>query len=418
MQCFVGSFTKQAAAGDQNISLASHAGLPNLSAMAAGTWALFFSSVGNNAVSNTWSTQIHAFNGFVANGNGLAQYAISCHAADNQVAGESNRRAVAAAISFVHTGGTVHSEATFSSFTSATNMRINWSVNDGDLININYMLFTGLTDADVILWSIPASTGSKTVSGVGFNPDLVFHAHSLMTGVPQTLSSTYFSLGWMNKHGQQFANTEASQDNQNPNVSERAQRSDSCIVGTDHLGGYYIKAHFEEMNSDGFKVYFSTNGLDASYDIISLCLDGIGSKIGAFTKGTGAAPLAQEIASRHDGTVRGMILSGLSTNPNANPSAYATWTLGMWDGTNQRCVALGDSDAVSPTVARSIWSSDSVTIFQESAVGSTSSKGVLTSADEDSFIETWNPNSGNTPEVGYCILMDAGEDTYPAKVLV
>lgn len=362
---YVGSFTKQASTtGNQDITLPT--GCPDLTGAAAGTWAvMFWTSGANNVASGTWQGDVISTLGFTTGASN--SYAVGASMHDAQATTNTARRMAAKAISFVTVDASAAlAEADFVSFPSATTMRINWTTNNGALYPIQFAIFTGLTGAKVVNWTTPTSATSKAVTGVGFSPDLVLHASAGIGSLTSTTAGM-FGFGAMNSSGQQWANSFWSSDGVSPSNTSRYQQTDACLAMVQTSEGVFNKASFSSMDADGFTTNFSTTDA-SSRQVISLCMDGVQSKVGSFT--APAATGAQTITSNHGFTLRGALISTISQGSSTTPAASAAWSLGATDGTNSRAAALFDDDAASPTNADSVWSNTKVLWRADSGRGS------------------------------------------------
>lgn len=407
----VGSFTKQAGTGNQDITLPT--GCPDLTAAAAGSWAIMFWTAGSDQASGTWDAHPQTTLGFVANGGGsISQYAVGTWHIDAAATTDTGRRMAAKAITIDWFNTTA--EAEFSSFPTATTMRLNWTTPSsfGTTAHvINFVIFTGLTNAKVVNWTTPTSAGSKAVTGVGFSPDLVLHASAYATSLPQSNANALVSFGAMNKHGQQWANSFTSNDNLADSNTSRWQQTDAAFIAVNAGEVQAAEAHFSSMDTDGFTTYFSTP-TSTGFHVFSLCMDGISSKLGAYV----ATGTSQEVASRHGFSPRGLLLSNVGGGAAAAPATNAFWNLGVTDLTNSRMAHLFDADGSATTVAKSVWRNNALSVLPNAtSTPSDFSVTTFSSADEDSFAVAHTVSPG--VESLYLLVGDAGTDTFPASVL-
>jgi hypothetical protein len=276
------------------------------------------------------------------------------------------------------------------------------------------MLITGLSGAKVVSWTAPTSNTTKSASGVGFSPDLVLHVGIIgMTAIPSSAAFSRVSLGAMNKHGQQWANAFSSEDNSNPSDTNRFQQTDACLVGVAGNADSRWEAHFVSMDTDGFTTTWSDNNGTAE-QIISLCIKGISSRLGAFTKSGATAP-ATQVIERVGFTPKGIMTSGINRDPISAPTTSAAWWLGLSDGANSRSVALVDTDNVTPTQADSIWVEGKVSLGL-GAGPSVPAEADLSSFDNDGFTLNWTTNNSSGHEILYMALGDPETDTFPATI--
>lgn len=411
---YVGSFTKATATGNQDITLPT--GCPDLTAAAAGSWAIIFWQAGSNLASGSWNSVIRSGLGFVANGGGtISEFAVGTFSEDAVATANTSRRMAAKCITLPNAAGSgVDWEAGFVSFPTSTTMRINWSTNVGNTDVICFTVLTGLTGAKVLSWTRPTATGNAAVTGAGFSPDLVLHAGAANAS-PQSLVNNLFALGAMNKHGQQWSNSILSADAVNPSNTSRWQQTDAAFCDVVTNEGADQQTHFTSMDADGFTMNWSTaNGTIAQ--VASLCLGGVSSKLGAFVKNQSAAAATQVVGSRHGFTVRGAMFSDINAAPTGAPATAGYWELGMTDGTNSRAARLFDNDNVTPTKAKSIWISDGIGVVDWDNTPTTLAKMAWTSATTADFTVNYPTNNSVVPEILYLLLGDAGSAVFPAAV--
>ena len=346
MNVDVGSFTKISGptTGNQDIVIPR-----DMTAAAAGTWAIIFWTAGSDQASGTWDAGYESCIGFTT--GAVNSFSKSATSTDAVATASCSRESEAFCIDLVAIGG-VEKQASFVSFPDSSHMRLNWVVNTNDAlfntIVINYMVLSGLTGAKVINWTSPATAIDKIVTGVGFSPDLVLSSIYNSSGDAQN------TIGLMNKHGQQWANGFYG-TNGNPSNTSRGQQTDATLYSVGYNDSNTVQTHFKSMDADGFTVNFSAVNPNESSSI-SLCLKGLSSKIGAFT--APVAPASQVIDTRQGFIPKGALFSGIGLFSTSAPAAGAVWSLGATDLTNHRAVALVDVDNVSPTQVKSVGYSD------------------------------------------------------------
>lgn len=408
---YTGSFTKIDTVANQDIQIAV-----DLTAASAGTWAIIFwtSGVPGNPASGTWVSHIQPMIGYTTGASN--SYVVTADSVDAQTTSVTGRRMAAKCISLNYSNTTLKADADFVGFNSSgvggagtCNMRLSWTTNAGSSPQSNvigYTIFNGLTNAKVVTWTTPTTNTTKAVTGVGFSPDLVFHIGNSSSTTSEANAGSLFDFGAMNKHGQQWANGIGSVDAVNPANSSRWQQTDACYVDVTGGESTRFQAHFQSMDSDGFTTYFSgTTG--TAFQVASLCLKGLSSKLGSFVTTSGASMV---VDTRSGFQPRGALFSNFRDSPTSAPSAHAIWNFGSTDFSNHRSASSFDKDAVSPTVAKSVWHNDaSLVVAYDSAVQykatvSTNSSGVLTATASTA-------TSGM--EVLYVVVGDAGTNTFP-----
>lgn len=401
----VGSFVKLSGTGNQDISIPR-----NLVSAPAGSWAIIFWSVGSVAASGVWGAHTSPMIGFTT---GPAN-SFSTGGSSDDAANPSNsaRRMSAKCICFPNSNtGDAHAEADFVSFPTASTMRLNWTASPAAAFVINFMIISGLTGAKVVNWTTPATAIDQAVTGVGFSPDLVLNAQSVVSGaLPIGALNMIFGIGMFNKHGQQWGDGIVSNDASAPANTSRWQQTDAGVVHVSQNEVEGTQMHFVKMDADGFTLRAAT--ALAQRNIISLCLKGLSSKIGAFVTSSGASQVVDTRAKFHP---RGALFGGYKDIPTTLPLAHSILDVGFTDFANHRAAISSDKDAVTPSVVKSAWFSDApLVVGWDSAV---SHKATMVTNDQGVLTLTASPAAAGF-EVPYLLLGDAGVDTFPTKVAV
>ena len=417
MRCDVGSFTKTSGptTGNQDITIPV-----DLTAAAAGTWAIMFWTTGSDQASGTWDPHYFACLGFTT--GAANSYAVASCSSDNQSSSIAYRRMAAKCLLVQGLDGTPASEADFVSFPSSTTMRINWTTNpDNATINasvINFMILSGLTGAKVIDWTAPTTPIDKAVTGAGFSPDLVLHIGAgRPSALPESTSHALTGFGCMNKHGQQWANAWSTGISQNPSNTSHWQQTDNCFGMTFYGDTIASQAKFKSMDADGFTVNFQDIDSGNADHIFSLCLDGVSSKIGAFQKVSTATPYSQTVPSRHGFTPKGILLASADGAVESPPASKAAWSLGATDLTNSRVSELADFDAQNPSIVENVQRTNAV-IISPSGAASDFQRASYSSSTTEQFVLSWDVTAANRMQSLYLLIGDTGVNTFPAKVLV
>lgn len=374
---------------------------------------LFWTFQPSGWVSGTWAPGYSALFGMTA--GPANSYCVQTTADDNVGTAAGARRTSAKAIAATNNiASGLRFEADLQSF-DADGFTLNWTSNAGGGADLIYYLALGgsdITNAKAVDWTTVVAAGNKAVTGVGFKPDLVVHASATNTTLSASALHGFFSVGAMNKHGQQFFNS-FSALNLNPSSTSRWQQTDAAIGYVEGGEVVHNQAHFVSMDTDGFTTYFPAPDATA-YHNISLCLKGVSSKIGAFIKPAGAGPLAREVG--HCGfTPKAVLVSTTGASPQDASTANATWGFGATDGTNHRAGLITDGDAVSPTQADGVGYTDSP-LAVHGGLGVTGSKVTAVGLEDDGFIFVFGTNDATESEIAYLALGDAGVNTYPIRV--
>ena len=142
----------------------------------------------------------------------------SASAASQDNAGFSNasRRIADKAITIVQWGETVLAEANRTAW-DATNFTLNWTTNDANAYVIHFIAIGGTEiSAKVVDWTMPVATGNFSVTGIGFTPVVVIHAHAgsgFTSAIPGSQTHGAMDLGVMDAGGAQWAKATLTVDN-------------------------------------------------------------------------------------------------------------------------------------------------------------------------------------------------------------
>ena len=125
--------------------------------------------------------------------DGTTSYSTSASSADSVTTPSSSRRAAQKALTVVQYGQMLLADANLTSW-DGTNFTLTWTTNNATAWVIHYMVISGVS-AKVVDWTAPASTGSKSVTGVGFQPHAVIHFGNSDTSFPSNISDAAFMFG-------------------------------------------------------------------------------------------------------------------------------------------------------------------------------------------------------------------------------
>ena len=217
----------------------------------------------------------------------------------------ASQRVAVKALAVVQWGEALLAEADLASW-NATSFTLNWTTNNATAYVIHFIAIGGSgVSAKVADWTMPTTLTPPdqpvTVAGIGFQPDVVLHAHAAHNQpgpLPTLQTQGRFGLGVMDKAGHQWATDLGSRDNVNPSDTQRGQVTDACIYAGNPALGVDRKASFVSMNADGFTVNFTQSANAIAAPVISLALKGVAAKAGSFLKSTAAPPATPYVQSR------------------------------------------------------------------------------------------------------------------------
>jgi hypothetical protein len=305
--------------------------------------------------------------------------------------------------------GGATSKASLSSFDS-DGFTLSFTKDVSTLYEINYLAIGGtdLTNAQVVNWTMPTSNTNKAVTGVGFKPDLVLHISggALATSLNNPFTQLNTMFGAMDKNGNQFFNAASADDNANPPNTEVYQDTTAALAEANSgFGGVNI-ASFVSMDSDGFTVNFTVDGLSAG-EMFSLCLKGPSMTVGNFTKSTTTSgfPFTQAITGLPTAPLGVFFASNMqTTNAGATNTGYRTGygassgTAGVFAGNTAKKVA----GAGNPSVTQNLWESAHL-VDKPNDTTTLLSKFDLSSLDSGGFTLNYpaSPNDAVATQVNY-----------------
>lgn len=299
---------------------------------------------------------------------------------------------------------TLNVNASLTSF-DATGYTLNWETLTTTSPKYNYLALGGSDITNVISGNFAASTstGNQAVTGVGFQPDIVFFFFGLNTTSVATNSNTCFGVGVAKSASQRWAASVGLQHNVATMNHRHAFYNNACLVHP-QAGANSIEAlaDFVSMDTDGFTINWSDAPGQA--DLVGyLAIKGGQWKVGTDTQktstgtkattGTGFAPQGVLFASNCDTTANSnsvtdnaRMMMGVSTGASNNT---ALWT--------------GDQDNVADANASTIMSDTKALVMATEAGASptTNAEAAISSLDSDGFTLDWTTADATAREFGY-----------------
>ena len=285
---------------------------------------------------------------------------------------------------------------------------------------INYLAIGGteVTNAGVLPWYGPATTGAYSVTGLGFKPDMVINLYQDFGNAPDSSWGTsVFGIGAMDKDGHQWAAYVGALGGMTTTFAERLQVTDSCLA-VDYPG-YLIQetAAFTSMDSDGFTVNYGTNS-DGGCGMLSLCIKGGLYQVGNFAKSVSAAPTTNQITTT--GITPSAVMSFTdSLTAVAGLQGGFRYMIGASDGTNHRISGANEQDqvalgATTPTSVEYTYESTTTSLAVANNDAQTAeATGTLDTFTSGSFTASWATNNAVSTQICY-IAMGASGITSPS----
>jgi hypothetical protein len=284
---------------------------------------------------------------------------------------------------------------------NATDFNLNWTTNNAVPARVHFLAIGGTAvRAKVLNWTAPGSATTKAITGVGFRPDVVFHAAAGSTPMvpPANLAFGHNSVGVMSADGQWVVG-HYDEHGFNPSRTSRWQSSNACIEHGAIAGDSFSnRAVFSSLDADGFSVtYTLSSGAQTHYG--SLALSGIPVKVGSFSKITSGSMQAIAGIGFQPGA---LLLAGVH-NVSAPGTLVANSYLGFGasDGTSSGSTSEVNIHGVSPTIAH-VYDSTSAAFTQISnATQAIDAQATLAGFGADGFTLNWGINNAIATQIAY-----------------
>ena len=338
--------------------------------------------------------------------DGTTSRSVSTSSRDGQNFANASTRMASKALTLVSWGETVVAEADLQSW-NETSFTLNWTTNDTAAYVIHYIAIGGSdVSAKVVDWTMRTTTGARNVAGVGFQPDVVFHAHGghTFTGALNTnLAGGGFGLGVMDFDGDEWAFANFTSDGVGTSATARGQRTDASIYSFNATPTVQKTADFTSMDADGFTLNFSNTGSNLAARVFSLALKGVNVKAGFFTKTSSATPVTQPITGV--GFKPSVVLLGsVQSTASATPAVHSRFGLGASDGTVEGSSAVQDTDALGTSSVDAIDKTSKVFVKVNNNTPAIDAEADLTAFGADGFTLDWTTNDAVLTQILYLSL--------------
>ena len=338
--------------------------------------------------------------------DGTTSKALTASSSDAVSPSVVGRRIANKAVTIVDAAGTLQAEADLQSW-DTTGFTLNWTTNDATATVVHFLAIGGAKiSAKVIGWTMPIATGSKTVTGVGFTPDVVLSGHigAAATGAPPT-TSTNGSLGlsWFDAAGDQGSTCSFSQSAFATTSTHRYQRADKASVANSNV--LTKEATWTSMDTDGFTLNYTTANASAG-QMISLALKGVQARASSFAKATGGAPASQQVTGLSFRPSVLLFASAQDTSSSA-VGANARFGFGATDGTTDGSIAFHDADGVGTTSTDGVDKTSKSFVKVNNDTQTIDAEAATTSLDTAGFTLSWTTNDAVATEILYLALAPA-----------
>src|SRR5262245_14131220 len=383
---------------------------------AAGATGTFTATASNNADSGNTETialrpAIHQYYS-VGMTDGTTSRSVGVSGADASATTNNSSRTSTSALTFIRSegsSGAVLAEASVQSWDS-TNVVLNWTANDSASTVVHYLALGGSdVSAQVVEWTTGTGTGLLPVTGVGFRPAVVFHAHAgvqQVAAAPSTMANAAFGIGAMSGEGNQWATGFLSLDGLATSDAQRGQRTDAFLYEFDQSLAVQKKASWVSMDNDGFTVNVSNATSTNDTRVFSLALAGLNATVGSFNKSTAAATANQALTGV--GFKPGAVfLASAQDITQATAVAHARFGLGASDGTTGGAATFEATDAIANSDVNSTDLTTKAFVKIDNTTSTVNAQADITSMDSDGFTLSWTTNDAVATEILYLALAPA-----------
>ncbi len=309
-------------------------------------------------------------------------------------------------LTLVQWGETLVAEADLSSWNETT-FTLNWTTNNATAYVIHYIVIGGPdVSAKVLDWTMGTATGNKAVTGVGFRPNAVIHAHgteAFTSALPASIAGAGFGLGAMDADGDQWASAFLAVDNLGTSDTQRGQQTDAAIYSFNNGLTVQKEASWVSMDADGFTVNFTNAASAAAARVLSLALKGVNVKPGFFLKTNGSTPVTQTISGvGFQPDV--VMLTSFQDVTQAAPQTQSRFGIGASDGTTDGSSAMTDQNNAGTTSVRAIDKTDKAFIVADTNNSTFDAEAGLGTFNNNGFTLDWTTNNNVQTQILYLAL--------------
>jgi hypothetical protein len=297
--------------------------------------------------------------------------------------------------------GSVVLEGTITSMASGQFV-INWTTVQGTSYPINFLALGGsdIANAGVMLNQLSTSSGNQSFTGLGFKPSCAMHIGIGWYNAPPsgTYSPPYdlIQLGAMTSTAQ-FAIDGLRPKGDFPTATWSEQLTNKVLLSEIGVN----EAEYVSFDNDGF-----TLNLDYAFQyghyFFSLCLAGVKSQVGAWSKSTGANGSTDTVATPGITPVA-VIAATDSKVAAATQQPGFRFSFGAGDGTNNGVAGGTSENNVSTTVDYKFSYTNEAIVVNDSDASTPDALGTIGLAN-DAFVVTWGTNNAVATQICYIVF--------------
>lgn len=296
-----------------------------------------------------------------------------------------------------------------------TGFTLNWGDVTVTSALYNYMAIGGqdIVATKVGDFTTATSGATQAITGVGFQPDIVFLIGNLQASSNVSNNNNNYSIGVMTPTGQwavgqRTLSAAATMNTARTFVTNRAFSLLSSATNTEFHG-----MSFASMDSDGFTLNIDTQGA-LGFFVGYLAIKGGQWKVGSETQKTSTGTKATTGVGF---TPVGAMFAG-ACDTTTGPDDHARLFFGATTGSSQNSAQwTGDQDNIPDSIANTIMSNTKCIVMATEATSAsptTNAEAALSSFDSDGFTLNWSTADANARNFGYVAF--AGNAGAPATV--
>ena len=297
--------------------------------------------------------------------------------------------------------GTVHKKADLTSM-DADGFTLNFSTSTSTS-RIHYIALAGadLTNADVSIYTCPATTGTQAYTGVGFQPDGLLIFGNDENTLDASQSTGFISVGMASSPTERGCSSGYHQHNQGTSNTFRHQVTNAVLNTLNASGTTNNTADLDSFDADGFTLDFSV--VNSGKYFVAISMKGPEFKVGTETQKTSTGTKA---TTGIGFTPVAMFASSVADTAGAAVSADARFSFGMTAGTTESYMGDTSTDNVTTTeVAFRSQTNDFIGMLS-GGTPTVDAEASVSSLDADGFTLNWGTADATAREFLYMAIGD------------
>lgn len=286
---------------------------------------------------------------------------------------------------------------------------LNWTTLDTASPLLNYLALGGQDITNVYSGSVAlnTSTGNQSVTGVGFQPDIVIFSGTIHASFAAQQNASQYFFGAIDASGNQWSVTQKSQHSSAAANTNRAFSDQAHVIMTQTAADNFAhKQSYVSMDSDGFTFNIGTAvGLASIVEF--LAIKGGSWKVGTDTQKTSTGTKA---TTGIGFTPKGVIFGSVGDTGTDAVATNARLSLGFSTGaSNNVAIWTGDEDAADPMVANSYMTNSAAIVAATAGTSATptvAALGKIDSFSSGTFTIDWTTADATARRFGYIAFGD------------